>query len=205
MSALTIGVAGGAIQGLFDREYLWIGGCLLDETLHAGGERVIGMMHQDITFAQRREHALGCLPLTEGGMGGRHERPVLEVRTVERVDLEQRGQIEQARNLDHIGRIHVELTQQQFEHVLAHVVGHLEPDRRSEAASGKFAFEGLQQVLVAVLLYFEVGVPGDPEGMVLNDFHAGEQMVKIGRNEVLHGQEDRAAILLVAGFGRPGQ
>ena len=53
------GVAGGAVQGLFDGQHRGIGGGLLDEPLHAGGERVVGMLHQHVAALQRLEHVGG--------------------------------------------------------------------------------------------------------------------------------------------------
>lgn len=58
-----------------------------------------------------------------------NERTILQVRTIQTVDLEQRGQVEQSGYLDDVGRIDVEFPQQQLEHVLAHVVGDLETHR----------------------------------------------------------------------------
>ena len=46
---------------------------------------------------------------------------------------------------------------------------------RAEPAAHELALERLEQVLVAVLLHLEVGVAGDPEQVVLDDLHAGEQ------------------------------
>ena len=76
-------VARGAIQRLLDRENLRVGRGLFDESLHARRERIVGVVYEDIAFAQRGEHALGCLPLAEGGMRRRHERGVLELWPVE--------------------------------------------------------------------------------------------------------------------------
>ncbi len=68
------------------------------------------MVHQHIAFAQRREDALGRFPVSERGMGGRHEWPVLECWTVQAVDLPQRRQVEQPAHLDDVAGMHVELT-----------------------------------------------------------------------------------------------
>ena len=183
------GVAGRAVQRLLDRQHVRVGGGLLDEALHARGERVVRVVHQHVAVAQRREDALGCLAFAERRRGGGHERRVLELGPVDAVDLPQRRQVEQPGHLDDVAGVDVELAQQQLEHVLGHVVGDLEAHRRAEPAAGQLAFQRLQQVLVAVLLDLEVGVAGDPEGVVLDDLHAGEQHRQERRDQLLHRQE----------------
>ena len=105
---------------------------------------VVRVVDQDVALAEGGEDAPRCLAFAERGMGGRNERSVLQLRLVQTVDLEQCRQVEQTGHLDHVGRIDVEFTQQQLEHVLAHVVGHFgrtgEPNRlransRSSACS----------------------------------------------------------------------
>ena len=86
-------------------------------------------MNKHITVAQGGEDALRGLALTERGMGCRDERGVLERGTVHAIDLPQAGQVQQARYLHHITGIHIQLAQEQLEHVLGHIVGDLEPNR----------------------------------------------------------------------------
>ncbi len=87
------------------------------------------MMYQDVAVAQCGEDALGGLALTECRVGGRDEGGILEVGTVDAVDLPQARQIEQSGDLNDVARIDIEFAKQQFEHVLGHVVGDLEADR----------------------------------------------------------------------------
>ena len=84
------GVARRAVQRLLDREHIRVGGGLFDEPLHRRGERVVGVVHEHVAVAQRREDALGGFPFTERGRGRRHERRVLQLRAVDAVDLPQR-------------------------------------------------------------------------------------------------------------------
>ena len=46
--------------------------------------------------------------------------------------------------------------------------GHLQPHRRAEPAPGQLPLQGLQQVLVAVLVDLQLGVAGDPEQVALD-------------------------------------
>ena len=152
------------------------------------------MMDQDVTVAQCREDALRCLALAERRVRGRHEGAVLELRPVDAVDLPQCRKVQQPRHLHHVTGIHIELAKQELEHVLGHVVGDLESHRRPEPAPGQFPFECLQQVFVAVL-DVHVGIAGDPERVLFDDLHPGEQHRKEGGDEFFQGQEpDRLVV-----------
>ena len=183
-----------AVQRLLDRQHVRIGRGLFDEALHRRGERVVRVVHQDVAVAQRGEDALGRLPFAERRRGGGDERRVLELGPVDAVDLPQRRQVEQSGHLDDVAGVDVEFAQQQLEHVLGHVVGDLQPHRRTEPAARQFAFQRLQQILVAVLFDLEVGVAGDAERVVLDDLQAGEQHRQEGRDQFLHRQEARLAV-----------
>ena len=67
--------------------------------------------------------------------------------------------------------------------------GHLQPHRRAEPAPGQLAFQRLQQVLVAVLVDLQLGVAGDPEQVVLDHLHAGEELAQVDGDELLDRQE----------------
>ena len=78
------------------------------------------------------------------------------------------------------------------EHV-AHVVGHLRRDLEAhgppEAAPAQLHLDRGQQVVGLVLVEHEVGVAGDPEGVVLADDHVGEQRPQLGGDDLLQGDE----------------
>ncbi len=93
----------------------------------------------------------------------------------------------------HVLVVHVELADEQVEHVVGDRGGHLQPDRRAEPAPGQLALQRLEQVLVAVLVDLEVGVAGDPEQVALDHLHAGEQLPEVGGDQVLDRQEPGAA------------
>jgi hypothetical protein len=75
--------------------------------------------------------------------------------------------------------------------VFARGVRDLQPHRGAEPAAGQLPLEGLQQVLVAVLLDLEVGIAGGPEDVVLADLHSGEQFAKVRGDQLLQRQERR--------------
>ena len=158
------GVARGAVERLLDREHVRVGGGLLDEPLHARGERVVGVVDEHVALAQRGEDARGGLAArrTPGAVAGTNGSSLRSGRSTAWI-VHSAVRSSRPGTVTTSCRVDVELAQQQLQHVLAHRVGDLEPHRRPEPAAGQLAFERLQQVLVAVLLDLEVGVAGDAE------------------------------------------
>ena len=72
-------------------------------------------------------------------MGDGDVRSFLERRAIDGVDLPQRLEIQQTGYLHHVTGMHVEFAQQHSQHVLTHVAGHLESDRRPEPPPRQFA------------------------------------------------------------------
>ena len=64
------GVAAGAVERLLDGQHVRVGGGLLDEALHAGGERVVRVVDQDVAVAQAGEDAARRLALVRTQPGG---------------------------------------------------------------------------------------------------------------------------------------
>nr|CEL15387.1 hypothetical protein [Kibdelosporangium sp. MJ126-NF4] len=186
-----------SVERLLDREHVRVAGRLLDETLHTRRERVVRVMHQHVALPQRGEHALGRLVLGERRVRRGHERGVLEVLAVHGMQLPQARQVQQPVDDHDVVRVHFQLTQQQLLHVLAHVAGDLQPDRRTEAALRQLALQREQQVLVAVLLDFQVRVSGHPELVHLGDVHSGEQLTEVGPDQVLQRQERGAPFVSI--------
>ena len=63
-------VAAGAVERLLDRAHVGVGGGLLEERLHRGGERVVGMVQQDVALAHRaRTRRCRCSTRTRPGPG----------------------------------------------------------------------------------------------------------------------------------------
>src|ERR1035437_3049490 len=73
--------------------------------------------------------------------------------------------------------------------MVVHGVGDLEAHRRAEATPGELLLQGREQVLDVVLFNLQVLVAGDPEGEVLTDLHAGEQLFQVCGDDVLEGNE----------------
>jgi hypothetical protein len=65
----------------------------------------------------------------------------------------------------------------------------LEAHRRAEPTPGQLLLQCGEQVLRVVLLDLEVFVASDPERVVLAHLHAREELVEVGRDEVLQRHE----------------
>ena len=101
------GVVGGPVDGHLDRQHVGIVHRLLDEALHAGGERVVGIVNEDISGAHRREYVRLVFaiagPRAERRMGQRRPRllPKLVV-PLHAFDLPQVREVEQALDAVHL-------------------------------------------------------------------------------------------------------
>ena len=87
----------------------------------------------------------------------------------------------------------VQLADQQLEHLGIDVVLDLQPyGRPADLAPQHLLLQGEQQVLGVVLLDLDVLVAGNPEGVVLNDMHAAEELIEVAGDDVL--ERDEAAL-----------
>ena len=173
-------VVGRAVHGHLDREHVGVLDRLLDEALDAGGERLVGVVHQDVALAHRGENVgLVLLRVAEGGRGDRGPRLVAQVAVaVEPVDLPQVGEVEQPVDVDHLVLLEVQRVDQQLAQAGVHARLHLEADDLAEAALAQLVLDRPQQV-VGLVGDREVGVAGHPEDAVLEDLHAGEQVGQV--------------------------
>ena len=183
-------VAAGAIEGLLDPEHRRVLGRLRHEGLDGGGERVVGVVHQHVALAQQREE-LGRVVGRRRQPRRRHGRPGLAVQVgaVQRVEPPQPAQVERRAHPEHAVGADLELGRQQVGQVLAHVGLDLEPEGLAEAAAAQLHLDRDEQVVRLVLFEREVGVAGDPEGVVVPDGHPGEQRVQVGRDDLLQRDE----------------
>ena len=156
------------------------------------------MVQQDVVLTDRGEDVLRTAGLDLGDLAvrGRHERTVLQVRTVDATELEQHGHIQRGRQTVHLVAGHAELVGEQLGEERAGRVGDLQADRRSEAAAQQLLLHRVEQVLGVVLLHVDVLVTGHAEGTGLLDDHAREQRLQVRDDQVLH--RDEAVALLGA-------
>ena len=135
----------------------------------------------------------------------RHVLGVLQHGPVDLDHLEQAAEVERSRQPVHLLLGDVELAHEQAERQVVHVVGDLEPDRRPEPASQQFALERLDEVLGLVLLDLDVLVAGDPELVVLEHLHAGEEVVEVVGDEVLERDEPQQPAVVIRQLHEPRQ
>ena len=109
----------------------------------------------------------------------------------------QPGEVQRPGDGDDLFALDAQLADEQLEHVRVDRLLDLEAYGRAEPAAHELFLQRLQQVLRVVLLDLEVLVAGDPEGEVLTDPHAREELVQVRSDDVLKGDEP-----CVEGVGR---
>ena len=87
-----------------------------EERLHRRGERIVGVVQQDVALADRGEDVLCAARFDFGDLTvrGRDERAVLEVRAVERLQFEQYGEVERRGQAVDLFRVDAELVGEQL-------------------------------------------------------------------------------------------
>src|SRR5262245_26397498 len=152
----------------------------LGEHLEARDERAVRLVHEDVPSAHLVED------LREGALGGsqagrNHGDPGLElqVRTVDRDELPELGQVEWALDPVDLRLVGTEPALQPGDHLRRGRRAHLDAHDVSEATPAELALDRLEQV-VGVVRHLEVRVAGDAEYGTLDDVDAREE----GREEV---------------------
>ena len=145
------------------------------------------MVDEDVLLADLREDVRCGRRLNLGELAARprDEAPLLEVISIHPVDGPQAGEVEWPGEAEDLG-----LADSQFVHEQLQDVGidrrlDLQAHRGAEAASGQLPLESLQQVFGVILLDLDVLIARDAEGVVLEDVHAREEVVQVGRDDIL--------------------
>ena len=91
-------VTGSAVERLLDGEHVRVSRGLLDEPLHAGRERVVGVVHEDVALAQHLEEVGRRLAVRarQPGVGDGHPGRVLELRPVDVLQRPEGREVQQA-------------------------------------------------------------------------------------------------------------
>ncbi|MBG9885267.1 hypothetical protein ABE10_01425, partial [Bacillus toyonensis] len=169
-------VAGGAVQGLLDREHVRVACGLLQERLHARRERLVGVVHEHVGLADGFEDvgAFVVVARLEGHGRGGQVRLVVQVGPVDPGQVEEAAEVERAGEPVDLLVRDVELLQEQVEGDVVHVVGDLQADRWAEPSPEQLRLQRLDEVLRLVLLDLDVFVARETEGVVIEHLHAGE-------------------------------
>ena len=152
------------------------------------------MVHEQVAVAHRREDVRAAVVgRAEGGPADRDPGLVAQLPVaVDPVDLPQVGHVEQAVDVDDLHLLDTERLDQQLAQVGVHGRAQLEPDDLSEAPPPQLVLDGLEQV-VGLVGDGEVGVAGDPEGVVAKDLHPGKELAEVAGDDHLQRHE-RAAV-----------
>ena len=192
MSESTMGLSpAGAVERLLDPEHGRVLRGLGHEGLHRGGEGVVGVVHQDVALAQHGEE-LGRL-VGRRGQADRRHRASSSRRAGRAGPGRRRPTARTGRAGPPRGRRRRRPPRARWPSssrcTSSHVGADLEAQGPAEAAAAQLHLDGHQQVVGLVLFEGQVGVAGDPEGMVLPDRHAGEQGVEVGGDDLLERHE----------------
>ena len=104
----------------------------------------------------------------------------------------QASQIQRLRQPEYVCHRDLEFYHQEVQHEIANTFRHFQSHRRPETALQQLRLHSLQQVLGVVLFNLQVLVTSDPEGVVFQHFHSGEQVIQVVTNNVFNSDEGGA-------------
>ena len=181
-------VPGRPVQGHLDRLHLRVVCRPADERFDGAGERFVRMMEQQVAIPDDREQAALLFDGVEDRRGrDRRPRVVLQILTIERVDHEQAGEIDERAVVGDVLVGEVELFEQHAEHVLGHAGLDLDAHRLAEPAAAELHLHRFEEVVGLLFFEREVGVAGDPEDQVLVEHHPREQVGELRRDDLFDG------------------
>ena len=152
---------------------------------------VVGVVHQHVALRELTEEVDGLVVVVvRRALGDRHPVRVLELGPVEAVHATRarRGRRARVRRRRR-RRSSVELARSSSSDLVGHRRVDLEAHGLAEAAAAQLELDRGQQVVGLLVLEGEVGVAGDPEGHVLVDLHAREELVEVGGDDLLERHE----------------
>ena len=187
-----LAVTGRSIQSHLDRLHFGIVSSLCHELLDRGSKGFVGMVNKQCPVAHHGEHR--ALGLGRSRQPARHHRGpwfVFEIRTSKGMQLTQTCEIDQCLVTGDVGGIQIELSDEQFEHLLVDAGLDLEPHCPSESSAAQFQFDGGQEIVGVLVLDRQVGITRHPKGCTLLDDHAHEESAQVGRDHILDRYEPR--------------
>ena len=149
------------------------------------------MVHEDVTAPDLREELVrvGCREETR--MHDRIPRLLLEVRAVDRDELLQLSEVEQARDQIDLLGAGAQTALEPFEHPLRDRAGDLDAHDVAESPPPQLVLHRLEQV-VCLVRHFEVRVACHAKCGALDDLHAGKQAWQKVPDDTLEGKEEPA-------------
>ena len=156
------------------------------------------MVQEDLVGAHGGEDVARGRGLALAQARGRHghEARVLQGRHVQVVDDVEELQVQGGGQGEDVLVAQAQGAHEVAAHEGADGVLDLQAHAVAEAALLELLLHGGQQVLGVVLLDLQVLVAGDPEQVVLQDVHAGEEVVEVAGDDLLQGDEGGAGGLV---------
>ena len=150
------------VDGRLDRNHLGIDRSAVDEGLEAAREGVVRMVDQEVAAANSRELLGGRLDRVPRGARDRNPGLVLEIGSIELVQLAEIGEVELAlQRVEELVR-DAQTLLQLLSHRLGHRRRHLESRHLAEARAAELELDRLEQV-VGLVGHLEVAVTRDAE------------------------------------------
>ena len=188
--------ARGAVQGLLDGEDTRVLGGSLDERLDRVLEAVVRVVDEDVLVAEVAEEVRLAGPQLRCGLCRRHRRPgpELQLGAIQLADVEEAAQVEGPGDGVDIPGLDVELADEQVDehrrHVRAHLHAHHQGGTAALLEDGSHRFHEVVGLVVTVELV--VRVPGQSEDVVGDHLHAFEEVLEMGGDDLLDGDETLA-------------
>jgi hypothetical protein len=171
----------------------------LAEEFDDGIEAIEGMVEEDVAFADDAEDAGAFVVLGVERLGdARDEGFVAEVATVYLEQVLQANEGEGILDAVDIVPLGFEVGDEDFQNLVGHFLVDLDADDVAEAAGADGFFDGFEQIVGFEFLDGDVGIAGDVEGVSLEDFHAWEELIEVGDDEMFEPEE--ALVAAAAGF-----
>ena len=183
-------IGGRAVQRLLDRQDGRVPCCLVDEGFHRGRERIVGVVHQDVAAPDRVEDIGRAFVAHEGRRHDGCPGLILQGGPVQADEEPQVAERQQPLGDVDLRFLDLELAHEHLAGLHAHRVVDLQPDRSGTSLPPlQDRFDRGQQIVGLVLFDLDIGVARDPEEVVRQQVHAGEQLIQVGRDDFLERHE----------------
>src|SRR5580765_2523846 len=149
------------------------------------------MVHEDVTAPDLREELVRVGRREETLMHDRIPGLLLEVRAVDRDELLQLSQVEQARDQIDLLAAGAQTAFEPFEHPIRDRAGDLDAYDVAESPPPQLVLHRLEEV-VCLVRHFEVRVACYAKCGALDDLHAGKQAWQKVPDDALEGKEEPA-------------
>ncbi len=149
------------------------------------------MLDEDVPAADHGEDVVGLSgPALQPGLRRGHPFGRLEVGAVEVVKGVEPAQVEQSLHPVDVLPFQLQLADHQVEVAAWEVRVDLETGRATlPAAPAELGLDRREEVFGLALDEVEVGIPGDPEGVGVDDLHAREERLHVEGDQLLEGEE----------------